>query len=124
MLAKLGVYSLYPPCVPSVLHFGVLLAPTASAAAPTEFPFAAGTDSTGRAQAESNAAGRVMIESPEFPRGLWVELVDEAGNGLAGLQVECHGRPDSLVAIRCVDPSGLRQETLLWSRLGGGASCN
>ena len=102
------------------LRFGVLLALAASAAAETEFPFAAGTDSTGLAEAVSNAAGRVMIESPEFPRGLWVELTDEAGEGLAGLQVEYHGRPDGLVALRCVDPSGLREETLLWTRPGGG----
>ena len=66
------------------LRFGVLLALAASAAAETEFSFAAGTDSTGWAEAVSNAAGRVMIESPEFPRGLWVELTDEAGEGLAG----------------------------------------
>ena len=103
----------------SVLHFGVLLALAAFAGAQSEFPFAAGTDSTGWAQAESNAEGRVMIESPEFPRGLWVELVDETGNGLAGLQVEYQGRPDGLVALRCVDPSGMRQETLLWSRPRG-----
>ena len=103
----------------SVLQIGIALTLAVSAAAPTEFPFAAGTDSTGWAQAESNAAGRVMIESPEFPRGLWVKLVDEAGNGLAGLQVEYQGRRDSLVALRCVDPSGMRQETLLWSRPGG-----
>ena len=101
------------------LRFGVLLALAASAAAETGFSFAAGTDTSGRAQAVSNAAGRVMIESPEFPRGLWVELTDEAGEGLAGLQVEYHGRRDSLVALRCVDPSGLRQETLLLSRPGG-----
>ena len=103
----------------SVLQIGIALTLAVSAAAPMEFPFAAGTDSTGWAQAESNAAGRVMIESPEFPRGLWVKLVDEAGTGLAGLQVEYQGRRDSLVALRCVDPSGMRQETLLWSRPGG-----
>ena len=61
-----------------------------------------------------------MFESPEYPRGLWVELTDEAGEGLAGLQVEYHGRPDGLVALRCVDPSGLREETLLLSLPGGG----
>ena len=88
-------------------------------AAQTEFPFAAGTDTTGRAKAVSDAAGRVMIESPEFPRGLWVDLTDEAGQALAGIQVEYQGRPDSLVVIWSVDPSGLRQETLLWRRPGG-----
>ena len=104
----------------SLLRAGVLLAVAATAlAAQTEFPFAAGTDSTGRAQAVSDAAGRVLIESPEFPRGLWVDLVDEAGQALAGIQVEYEGRPDSLVALRCVDPAGLRQETLLWTRPKG-----
>ncbi len=90
-----------------------------AAAAQTEFPFAAGTDSSGRAQAVSDAAGRVLIESPEFPRGLWVDLVDEAGQAMSGLQVEYQGEPDSLVALRCVDPAGLRRETLLWARPGG-----
>ena len=90
-----------------------------AATAQSEFPYAAGTDSTGRAQAVSDAAGRVMIESPEFPRGLWVDLVGEAGQALADIQVEYQGRPDSLAAVRCVDPSGQRQETLLWIRPGG-----
>ena len=63
----------------------------------------------------------VMIESPEYPRGLLVDLVDEAGKSLAGIEVQYQGRPDSLVALRCVDPSGLRQETLLWSRPGEGS---
>ena len=88
-------------------------------AAETQFPYAAGTDSTGRAQAVSDAAGRVLIESPEFPRGLWVDLEGESGQALAGIQVEYRGRPDSLIALRCVDPSGLLQETLLWARPGG-----
>ncbi len=87
-------------------------------AASTDPPFA-GTDRLGRAQAVSDAAGRVMIESPEFPRGLWVDLQDDAGQALVGIQVEYEGRPDSLVAIRCVDPGGLRQQTLLWTSSGG-----
>ena len=104
----------------SLLRAGVLLAVAATAAAAqTEFPHAAGTDLTGRAQAVSDAAGRVMIESPEFPRGLWLDLVDEAGQALAGIQVAYEGWPDSLVAVHCVDPSGRRQETLLWTRPGG-----
>ena len=104
----------------SLLRAGVLLFLTAiSAAAQTEFPFAAGTDSAGRAQAVSDVSGRVLIESPEFPRGLWVDLVDEGGKALAGIQVAYEGWPDSLVAVHCLDPSGLRQETLLWTRLGG-----
>ncbi len=61
----------------------LLAVATTAAAAETEFRHAAGTDSTGRAQAVSDAAGRVMIESPEFPRGLWVDLVDEAGRAVA-----------------------------------------
>ncbi len=101
----------------SLLQAGVFLSLTATAtAAQTEFPYAAGTDSTGRAQAVSDAAGRVLIESPRFPRGLWVELVDEAGQALAGIQIEYEGLPyGRLVAIRCVDPSGVREETLLWT---------
>ena len=84
-----------------------------------EFPVAAGVDRTGWAQAQSNAAGRVMIESPEYPRGLWLHLEDEAGSALAGLQVEYQGRPDSLVVLRCVDPAGLWRETLLWTQPEG-----
>ena len=95
---------------------GALLALTVAAVtAQTQFPHAAGTDTTGRAQAVSDAAGRVLIESPEFPRGLWVDLADEAGQALPGIQVEYQGRPDSLVVIWSVDPSGQRQETLLWA---------
>ena len=104
----------------SLLRAGVLLSLTATAAvAQTEYPHAAGTDRSGRVQAVSDAAGRVLIESPEFPRGLWVGLVDEGGKALAGIQVAYEGWPDSLVAVHCVDPSGLRQETLLWTRPGG-----
>ena len=79
-----------------------------------------GTDSTGRAQVVSDSSGQVLIESPEFPRGLWVDLADEAGKRLAGIEVEYQGRADSLVVIWAVDPSGLRQETLAWSRPAGG----
>ena len=77
--------------------------------------FVAGVDSTGRAQARSNVAGQVMIESPEYPRGLWLHLVDEAGQALAGIQVDYHGLPNGLVALHCVDPAGLRREMLLWT---------
>ena len=101
----------------SLLPAGVLLAAAdTSVAARTEFPHAAGTDLSGRAQAVSDAAGRVLIESPEFPRGLWVDLADEGGRAVAGIQVEYQGRSDSLVALRCVDPSGQLQEALLWTR--------
>ena len=104
----------------SLLQAGSLLSLAATVAvAQTEFPHAAGTDSTGRAQAVSDAAGRVLIESPEFPHGLWVDLVDEVGQALAGIQVAYEGSPDSLVALHCIDPSGLRHETLLWTRSGG-----
>ncbi len=109
-----------PPPLLSLLQAGVLLSLTAAAAAAqTEFPHAAGTDRTGRAQAVSDAAGRVMIESPEFPRGLRVALVDEAGRALAGIQLAYEGWPDSLVTLHCADPSSLRQETLVWTRPGG-----
>ena len=80
-----------------------------------ERPFAVGVDRTGWAQARSNAAGQVMIESPEYPRGLWLHVVDEAGQALAGIQVDYHGLPNGLVALRCVDPAGLRREMLLWT---------
>ena len=99
-----------------LLAIPVLGAPEATAQ--TEFPHAAGTDRAGRAHAVSDAAGRVLIESPEFPRGVWVHLADEAGQALAGIQVEFQGRADSLVAIWSVDPSGVRQETVLWTRPG------
>ena len=47
-------------------------------------------------------------------------MVDEAGGALADIQVEYQGRPDSLVAIHCVDPVGGVRETLLWTRPAGG----
>ena len=56
-----------------------------------------------------------MIESPEYPRGLWLHLADEAGQALAGIQVNYHGLPNGLVALHCVDPAGLRREMLLWT---------
>ena len=98
-----------------VLQAGVLLAIAATAlAAQTEFPFAAGTDATGRAQAVSDSTGLVMIESPRFPRGLWVGMVDEAGQGLPGIRVE-YEESSPEVVIWGVDPSGERQGTLLWT---------
>ncbi len=107
----------------SILRSGVLLTlaalGVAAATAQPEFPFAVGVDRTGWAQAQSKADGQVLIESPEYPRGLWLDLVDESGQGLAGLQVDYQGRPDSLVAIRGVDPAGLHRETLLWTRPAG-----
>ena len=90
-----------------------------AATAQTDFSFAAGVDSTGWAQAQSNADGHVLIESPQYPHGLWLHLVDEAGDALAGIQVEYQGHPDSLVAIRCVDPVGSVREMLVWSRPAG-----
>ena len=41
------------------------------------------------------------------------------GMALAGLHIEYQGQPDSLVAIRCVDPAGEVQETLVWTRPDG-----
>ena len=87
--------------------------------AQTDFSFAAGVDSTGWAQAQSNADGHVLIESPQYPHGLWLHLVDEAGDELDSIQVEYQGRPDSLVAVRCVDPVGSVGETLVWTRPEG-----
>ena len=106
--------------LPTIL-LGLTALGVSAPAAETEFPFAAGTDISGRARAVSDAAGRVMIESPEFPRGLWVHLADDAGQALPSIQVEYQGGPDSLVAIWSLDPSGFRQETLLWTRPGGDA---
>ena len=105
----------------SILRFGMLLTLAAGvpAAAQPELFFAAGVDSTGWAQAQSNADGHVLIESPQYPRGLWLHWVDDAGDALAGLQVEYQERPDRLVAIRCVDPVGAMRETLVWTRPEG-----
>ena len=103
----------------AILRSGMLLALASAATAQTELFFATGVDSTGRALAQSNADGHVLIESPQYPRGLWLHLVDEAGDALAGLQVEYQGQPDSLVAIRCVDPAGGVRETLVWTWAGG-----
>ncbi|MDE2737459.1 MAG: leucine-rich repeat domain-containing protein [Gemmatimonadota bacterium] len=88
---------------------------TSTATAQTELYFATGVDSTGRALAQSNADGHVLIESPQYPHGLWLHLVDEAGNELADIRVEYQGRADGLVAIRCVDPTGGVRETLVWT---------
>ena len=106
-----------------ILRYGILLAlatlGTSAATAQTELFFATGVDSTGWAQAQSNADGHVLIESPQYPRGLWLHLVDEAGNALAGIRVEYQSRPDNLVAIRCVDPAGEVRETLVWTSVRG-----
>ena len=99
----------------------MLAGPVPSTATDPPGAFFAGVDSTGRAQAQSNADGYVLIESPEYPRGLWLRLVDSSGLALAGLQVDYRGLPDSLVALHCVDPAGKVRETLLWSRPSGNA---
>ena len=107
----------------AILRLGILLTlaalGTSAATAQTELFFATGVDSTGWARAQSNADGHVLIESPQYPHGLWLHLVDESGDALAGLQVEYQGRPDSLVAIRCVEPTGGVRETLVWTRPEG-----
>ena len=107
----------------AILQSGILLAMAAlgasAATAQTELYFATGVDSTGWAQAQSNADGHVLIESPQYPHGLWLHLVDEAGDALAGIQVEYQGQPDSLAAIHCVDPTGGVRETLVWTRPDG-----
>ena len=107
----------------AIFQSAMLLALTAlgvsAAIAQTEVSFAAGVDSTGWAQAQSNADGHVLIESPQYPHGLWLHLVNEAGDARAGIQVEYQGRPDSLVAIRCVDPARSVREMLIWSRPDG-----
>ena len=103
----------------ALLLMGLATLGTSAATAQTELFFATGVDSTGRALAQSNADGYVLIESPQYPRGLWLHLVDEAGDVLAGLQVEYQGRADSLVAIYCVDPTGGVRETLIWTRPEG-----
>ena len=107
----------------SIVRLGILLTSAAlwasAATAQTELFFATGVDRTGWAQAQSNADGHVLIESPQYPRGLWLHLVDEAGDALAGLQVEYQGRPDSLVVLRCVDLAGDVRETLIWTQPDG-----
>ena len=103
----------------ALLLLGLATLGGSAATAQTELFFATGVDSTGRALAQSNADGHVLIESLEYPRGLWLHLVDETGDALAGLQVEYQGQPDSLVAIRCVDPGGGVRETLVWTRPEG-----
>ena len=107
----------------AILRSGILLTlaalGTSPATAQTELFFATGVDSTGRAVAQSNADGQVLVESPQFPHGLWLHLVDEAGDALAGIRVEYQSRADSLVAIRCVDPVGGVRETLVWTRPSG-----
>lgn len=107
----------------AILRLGILLAlaalGTSAATAQTELFFATGVDSTGWAQAQSNADGHVLIESLEYPRGLWLHLVNEAGDALAGIRVEYQGRADSLVAIHCVDPAGGVRETMIWTRPDG-----
>ena len=107
----------------AILRSGIFLTVAAlgssAATAQTEFSFAAGVDSTGWARAQSNANGHVLIESPQYPHGLWLHLVDEAGDALAGIQVEYQGRADSLVVLRCVDPGGRVRETLVWTRPEG-----
>ena len=107
----------------TIFRFGILLTLAAGvpAAAQPELFFAAGVDSTGWAQARSNADGHVLIESPQYPRGLWLHWVNDAGDALVGLQVEYQERPDSLVAIRCVDPVGAMREMLVWTRPEGNA---
>ena len=109
----------------AIFRSGILLAlatlGASTATAQTELYFATGVDSTGWAEAQSNDDGHVLIESPQYPHGLWLHLVDDAGDALAGLQVEYQGRPDSLVAIRCVDPVGSVRETLIWTRPDGGS---
>ena len=108
---------------PAILRLGILLTlaalGTSAAPAQTELFFATGVDSTGWAQAQSNADSHVLIESPQYPHGLWLHLVDEAGDALTGIRVEYQGRPDSLVAIHCVDPIGGVRETLVWTRAEG-----
>ena len=61
----------------SILRSGILLAlllGASAATAQTELFFATGVDSTGWAQAQSNADGHVLIESPQYPRGLWLDF--------------------------------------------------
>jgi hypothetical protein len=62
----------------SILRLGILLTlavlGVSAATAQTELYFATGVDSTGWAQAQSNADGHVLIESPQYPRGLWLDF--------------------------------------------------
>ena len=61
----------------SILRSGILLALLLGVSAARRRPnsiFATGVDSTGWAQAQSNADGHVLIESPQYPRGLWLDF--------------------------------------------------
>ena len=51
-------------------------------AATRDHPWYAGTDTSGVAVVRSNESGSVLIESPEFPRGLWIHLRTETGEVL------------------------------------------
>ena len=114
-----GRFFMYPVMVQSRVLLTLAATWAVAAAAETDFPYAVGVDRSGRALGQSDGDGRVMIESPEYPRGLWLHLLDEAGRPLPGLHVEYQGRRDSLVSIRFADPSGNVQETLVWTRPGG-----
>ena len=102
----------------AILLLSLSLGISAATAQP-ELSFATGVNATGWAQAQTNADGAILIESPEYPRGLWLHFFDEAGDALAGLHVEYHGQPSNFVSLYCVDPSGSVQETLIWTRAEG-----
>lgn len=90
-----------------------------AAAAETELSHAVGVDRSGRALAQSDGRGRVMVESPEHPRGLWLHLTDRDGSPLPGVQVDYQSGREGLVAIRSFDPAGEMRETLVWTRPTG-----
>lgn len=83
-----GRFFMYPVMVQSRVLLTLAATWAVAAAAETDFPYAVGVDRSGRASGQSDGDGRVMIESPEYPRGLWLHLLDEAGRPLPGLHVE------------------------------------
>ncbi len=110
---------MYPVMVQARVLLTLATAWAAAATAETELFHAVGVDRSGRALGQSDGDGRVMVESPEYPRGLWLHLLDEAERPLPGLHVEYRGRRDSLVSIRCADPDGVVRKTLVWTRPAG-----
>ena len=68
----------------ALLLLGLVALGTSAATAQTELFFATGVDSTGWAQAQSNADGHVLIESPQYPRGLWLHCIEPVEDRLIG----------------------------------------
>lgn len=74
---------------------------------------ATGTDSLEQTQAQTDADGQVLVESPEFPRGARFILRDAADRPLEGIHLEYQGgREDSVVVGRFADPEGRMRKAI------------